>query len=60
MLRRARAAWPFDALDLLFFAGLGIVTLALASRDIVIAGVVLGAVLMAYAFLAALPPRGAA
>lgn len=59
MLRRVRAAWPFDTLDLMFFGGLGILTLSIAVRDLVLAGIVLGVVLMAYAFIAALPPRSA-
>lgn len=57
MLRRVRSSWPFDILDVLFFVGLLIVTGFLAQRDVVLAGVVFGGTLMAYAFIAALPPR---
>lgn len=58
MLRRARASWPFDVLDLIALAGLVLVGYSIALVWVPLAGVVVGVLLMLYAFLAALPPRG--
>ena len=55
MLRRARAAWPLDGLDLAFIAGVLLVGASLAMVWVPLAGVVVGAILAGWAILAALP-----
>ena len=57
LLRRARAAWPFDWLDLIALMGLLLVGGSVALVWLPLAGVVVGSALLLYAILAALPPR---
>ena len=57
MLRRVRASWPFDWLDLVGLFGLLLVGGSIAIIWLPLAGIVVGTVLMLWAFLAALPPR---
>lgn len=57
LMRRVRASWPFDWLDALALGGLSLVGGCLALVWLPLAGVVVGIVLIVYAFLAALPPR---
>ena len=58
MLRRVRAAWPFDWTDAVALVGL----LLLASGCWIVSPAlslaVTGALLLGYALMAALPPRG--
>ena len=56
-LRRVRASWPFDVLDLVALLGLLLVGASLALIWLPLAGIVVGALLIVYAFMAALPPR---
>jgi hypothetical protein len=58
MLSRARASWPFDWTDLIAALGLLLVGASLAMVWLPLAGVVVGSLLLVYAVLAALPPRG--
>lgn len=57
-MRRARASWPFDVLDLVALLGLLMVGGSLALVWLPLAGIVVGGLLMGWSFLAALPPRG--
>lgn len=57
MLRRVRAAWPFDTLDLLALVGLVMLGLSLALVWVPLAGVVVGSLVIVYAVMAAMPPR---
>lgn len=56
--RRFRAAWPFDLLDLLALAGLLLLGGGLAIVWPPLALCIVGALVMVYAVVAALPPRG--
>lgn len=58
MLRRVRASWPFDWLDAIALIGLLLLGGSIALVWPPLAGAVVGVVLIVYAFLAALPPRG--
>lgn len=57
MLSRARAAWPFDVMDLLFIAGALLVGGGLWLIWVPLALVVVGIILMVWAFISALPAR---
>lgn len=57
MLRRVRASSPFDALDIVALIGLLILGASLVMVWLPLAGVVVGSIIMVYAFMAALPPR---
>jgi hypothetical protein len=56
-LRRVRASWPFDWMDLVALSGLLLIGGSLALIWLPLAGLVVGALLIVYAFMAALPPR---
>lgn len=58
LLRRVRLSWPFDWLDLIALVGLLLVGGSLALVWLPLAGIVVGVLLILYAFMAALPPRG--
>lgn len=57
MLTRARASWPFDLMDLAFLAGILLLGGGLWLIWVPLALIVTGIVVMAWAFIAALPPR---
>lgn len=58
MLRRVRASWPFDILDLLSLAGLLLLAYGCSLLHPALPWIVTGVLVMVYAFLAALPARG--
>lgn len=57
MMQRFRASWPFDFLDAIALLGLLLIGGSLAIIWLPLAGVVMGSLLLVYAFVAALPPR---
>jgi hypothetical protein len=56
-MQRFRASWPFDFLDFIALVGLLLLGGALALVWVPLAGIVVGSLLIVYAFVAALPPR---
>jgi hypothetical protein len=56
-MRRVRASWPFDWLDLIALLGLLLVGASLYLVWPPLAGVVVGVMLIVYAFYAAIPTR---
>jgi hypothetical protein len=56
-MRRFRESWPFDLLDVVALLGLLILGYSLALIWVPLAGIVVGSLLIVYAFVAALPPR---
>lgn len=57
MLRKFRAAWPFDAHDLLALVGLILLSTGCWLVSPALALIVAGALVIAFAFVSALPPR---
>jgi hypothetical protein len=56
-MRRIRAAWPLDILDVLALVGLVLLAYG-CSLTPPLPWIVTGGLLLIYAFVAALPPRG--
>jgi hypothetical protein len=57
MLRRVRAAWPFDILDALALVGLVLLAYGCSLVNPALPWIVTGVLIMAYALIAALPAR---
>jgi hypothetical protein len=57
-MRRIRAAWPLDILDALALVGLVLLAYGCSLVTPPLAWIVTGSLLLIYAFVAALPPRG--
>jgi hypothetical protein len=55
--RRFRAAWPLDTIDILVFVGWLLLGGSIALVWVPLAGVVMGALLLVFAFVAGLPTR---
>jgi hypothetical protein len=56
-MRRVRASWPLDLLDVIALVGLLLVGFGLYVVWEPLAAVVVGVLLIVYAFYAAIPPR---
>lgn len=57
MMRRVRAAWPFDILDALALVGLVLIAYGCSLLSAALPWIVTGVLIMVYAIVAALPAR---